>query len=112
MPTYEYVCRSCGHQFEKFQSMKDEPVKACPKCRRRQAKRKIGMGAGIIFKGSGFYETDYKKPSRQKKEGAEGKSEGDSSSKSEGKSEGSSESKSSKDTGSGDSSGGSEKNKT
>ena len=119
MPTYEYVCRSCGHEFEKFQSMKDDPVKSCPACRRRQVKRKIGVGAGVIFKGSGFYETDYKnkKPSGEKKEGSsEGKSEGDSSSKSESKSssksEGSSGSKSSKDKGSGASSGGSKKAET
>ncbi len=59
MPTYEYECTKCGHQFEKFQSMKDEPLKRCPKCRCK-VKRLLGTGAGIIFKGSGFYQTDYR----------------------------------------------------
>lgn len=90
MPTYEYVCPPCGHEFEKFQSMTDEPVKVCPACRKRQVKRKIGMGAGLIFKGSGFYETDYKQAGRKKEtESSEAKSEskpeGASSSQSEGK---------------------------
>jgi putative FmdB family regulatory protein len=62
MPTYEYVCTECQHEFEAFQSMKDEPLKTCPACHRPSIKRKIGGGAGLIFKGSGFYITDYKKP--------------------------------------------------
>ncbi len=63
MPTYEYKCKECGHSFEVFQSMSAEPVKACPKCK-GEVKRLIGPGAGPIFKGSGFYQTDYKnKPS-------------------------------------------------
>ena len=60
MPTYEYECRKCGHQFEKFQSITAAPVKTCPKCRGKVA-RMLTTGAGIIFKGSGFYQTDYKK---------------------------------------------------
>lgn len=60
MPTYEYVCTKCHHEFEAFQSMKDRPLASCPACRRRSIKRKIGGGAGLIFKGSGFYITDYK----------------------------------------------------
>jgi putative FmdB family regulatory protein len=60
MPTYEYKCQECGHEFEKFQSMLEEPVKKCPVCKGR-VKRLIGTGAGLIFKGSGFYITDYKK---------------------------------------------------
>ena len=60
MPTYEYVCESCGSRLEKFQSMSEEPLKMCPECGGR-LKRVIGTGAGIIFKGNGFYETDYKK---------------------------------------------------
>ncbi|MDD2240682.1 MAG: zinc ribbon domain-containing protein [Kiritimatiellae bacterium] len=60
MPTYEYECRRCGHHFEKFQSIMAAPVKTCPKCRGRVA-RVVSGGAGIIFKGTGFYETDYKK---------------------------------------------------
>ncbi len=63
MPTYEYKCKQCGHIFEVFQSMTAEPVKTCPKCQ-GEVKRLIGAGAGPIFKGSGFYQTDYKnKPS-------------------------------------------------
>jgi len=71
MPTYEYECQKCGHRFELFQSITDKPRKSCPKCRGR-VKRLLGTGAGIIFKGSGFYSTDYRKPSyteAAKKEG-------------------------------------------
>jgi putative FmdB family regulatory protein len=59
MPTYEYECNSCGHNFEAFQNMSDEPVGECPECGGK-VKRLLGKGAGIIFKGSGFYATDYK----------------------------------------------------
>ena len=62
MPTYEYECQKCGHHFELYQSIKDAPKRACPKCRGR-VKRLLGTGAGLIFKGSGFYVTDYRKPS-------------------------------------------------
>ena len=62
MPTYEYECESCQHVFERFQPMGSDPVKTCPECRKRRVRRLIGSGAGIIFKGSGFYETDYRKP--------------------------------------------------
>ncbi len=62
MPTYEYKCLSCGHRFEIFQKMSDEPIKVCPECG-GEVKRLIGGGAGLIFKGSGFYITDYKKNS-------------------------------------------------
>ncbi len=62
MPTYEYECRKCGHQFEKYQSILAEPLKTCPKCKGKVA-RVVSGGAGIIFKGSGFYQTDYKKTS-------------------------------------------------
>lgn len=61
MPTYEYECQKCHHRFELFQSIKDAPKKICPKCRGR-VKRLMGTGAGLIFKGSGFYSTDYRKP--------------------------------------------------
>lgn len=60
MPTYDYTCTKCGHEWEAFQSMKDEPLKSCPDCKKRSAKRMIGGGAGLIFKGTGFYITDYK----------------------------------------------------
>lgn len=72
MPTYEYKCLNCGHTFEVFQSMSAEPVKECPKCK-GPVKRLIGSGLSPIFKGSGFYQTDYKNntskpPAIQKKE--------------------------------------------
>lgn len=59
MPTYEYECQKCNHRFEKFQSITEAPVKTCPKCKGR-VKRLLGTGSGIIFKGSGFYATDYR----------------------------------------------------
>ena len=62
MPTYEYECTKCGLRFEKFQSMTAEPLKRCPECRSK-VHRLLGTGAGIIFKGSGFYQTDYRSDS-------------------------------------------------
>lgn len=63
MPTYQYECDACGHEFEFLQSMADKKLKKCPECKKMKLHRLIGSGAGIIFKGSGFYETDYKKKS-------------------------------------------------
>ena len=60
MPTYEYECTACGHRFEIFQSMTEKPKRKCPSCLRLKARRLIGAGAGIIFRGSGFYCTDYR----------------------------------------------------
>ena len=60
MPTYEYLCPKCDYAFEQFQSMNDAPLKKCPKCKKAGVKRLIGGGAGLIFKGAGFYITDYK----------------------------------------------------
>lgn len=60
MPTYEYRCSACGHTFEKFQSITAEPIRQCPECGKKKVNRLIGTGAGIIFKGSGFYITDYR----------------------------------------------------
>ena len=60
MPTYEYVCDACEHEFEEFQSMSAKHLKKCPECGKSKLRRLIGTGAGIIFKGSGFYETDYR----------------------------------------------------
>jgi putative FmdB family regulatory protein len=60
MPTYEYECTKCGHSFEVSQKMSDEPLKSCPKCN-KEVKRLISGGSGVIFKGPGFYATDYRK---------------------------------------------------
>lgn len=65
MPTYEYACQKCRHEFEQFQSIKDEPLKRCPKCRGKVV-RKIGTGGGLLFKGSGFYITDYRSENYKK----------------------------------------------
>ena len=61
MPTYEYECRECGHQLEEFQGINAAPLKKCPACGRLKLRRLLGAGAGIIFKGSGFYQTDYRR---------------------------------------------------
>jgi putative FmdB family regulatory protein len=66
MPTYDYICQACGHDLDIFQSMADSPKRKCPKCGKLKLKRQIGMGAGILFKGSGFYETDYRSDSYNK----------------------------------------------
>ncbi len=73
MPTYEYVCRACRHEFERFQPITSSPVRTCPKCGRKRVERKIGIGAAVLFKGGGFYETDYRSESYRKTEEAEKK---------------------------------------
>jgi putative FmdB family regulatory protein len=73
MPTYEYVCTKCGHEMEAFQPMKDAPLKVCPACKGRTLKRQVGGGAGLIFKGTGFYITDYKKKSGTKPDAGDAK---------------------------------------
>ena len=60
MPTYDYVCLACKHRLEIFQSMSESPKKKCPKCSKQKLQRQIGAGAAILFKGSGFYQTDYR----------------------------------------------------
>jgi len=67
MPTYDYKCLECAHTFEAFQKMNDKPLEKCPKCGGK-VKRLIGAGSGPIFKGSGFYQTDYKNADKQKSE--------------------------------------------
>jgi len=71
MPTYDYMCESCGYEFEQFQSITAKPLCKCPKCSKRKLKRLIGAGAGVIFKGSGFYQTDYRTDSYKKGKKAE-----------------------------------------
>lgn len=63
MPTYEYQCEACKHRFEELQSFKDAPLKKCPKCKKNKLERLLGTGAAVIFKGSGFYQTDYRSES-------------------------------------------------
>ncbi len=79
MPTYEYECTACAHRFEAFQAITAAPLKRCPKCRRK-VRRVPGPGAGVIFKGSGFYVTDYRSPSykeaAKKESGSAAKPEG------------------------------------
>jgi len=82
MPTYDYQCQDCGYTFEVFQSMTAGKLRKCPRCRGK-LKRLLGTGAGIIFKGSGFYETDYRSPSyregekREKSEEKKGEKKGE-----------------------------------
>ena len=66
MPTYGYACEKCGHEFDEFQSIMAKPLRKCPECSKMALKRLIGAGAAIIFKGSGFYETDYRSDSYKK----------------------------------------------
>lgn len=100
MPTYEYQCDACGHAYELFQSITAKPVKKCPACGRARARRLIGAGASIIFRGSGFYQTDYRSENYKKAAKAEADAaSGGKKDKKESASDGSSPSKSS--TGSG-----------
>ena len=81
MPTYEYYCKACEFEFEEFQSIAAEPITVCPKCKKPGVVRKISGGSGLIFKGSGFYITDYKnKKAAKGKQKSEGKSESKSKS--------------------------------
>ena len=66
MPTYDYRCDACGHEFEEFQYIKESPLKKCPECKKMKLRRLIGPGAAIVFKGSGFYQTDYRSESYKK----------------------------------------------
>lgn len=89
MPTYDYVCDGCGHAYELFQSMTDSVKKTCPKCGKKKLRRLIGAGGAIVFKGSGFYKTDYRSESYKKGAAADsgGKSEGGSKKSDGGKSD-------------------------
>jgi putative FmdB family regulatory protein len=88
MPTYDYHCDACEHEFELFQSIKAEPEKKCPACGKKKLRRLIGPGAAIVFKGSGFYKTDYRSESYKKAAAADKTS--STSSSSAGKDSGSS----------------------
>ena len=84
MPTYEYKCNACGHAFEAFQSMSENPVQICPACGKPSVQRLISAGAGLLFKGSGFYITDHRSESYKKaakKDNGSSKPEGKSESK-------------------------------
>ena len=63
MPTYEYECDACNHKFDEYQSFSAEPLKKCPQCGKRKLRRLFGIGAAVLFKGSGFYQTDYRSES-------------------------------------------------
>lgn len=93
MPTYDYICDACQHEFEAFESIKADPQKVCPECHKESLRRKLGTGAAILFKGSGFYQTDYRSDSYKKAAKADKPS--DSSSSSSTKSDSSSSSPSS-----------------
>jgi putative FmdB family regulatory protein len=71
MPTYEYICEDCGHEFEQFQGITARALRKCPECGKPSLNRLIGVGSGIIFKGSGFYATDYRSESYEKAEKSE-----------------------------------------
>ena len=88
MPTYDYECAKCGHTFDAFQNMSDDPLKKCPECGQKSLKRLIGGGLGVIFKGSGFYVTDSrssgggsKSPSKTSESTSDTKPSGDSEKK-------------------------------
>ena len=83
MPTYDYECKACDHKWEVFHSIKAKPIRKCPECGKLKANRKIGAGAGILFKGSGFYETDYRSSSYKKEAAADKKAQTKSSTKKE-----------------------------
>lgn len=102
VPTYEYECDACGHRFEIFQKMGSPAQQSCPACKKRRLRRLIGSGAGIIFKGSGFYETDYRSESYKQAAAAdrsadapkEGSAQGESSKESRSKTDSATESRS------------------
>ena len=84
MPTYDYSCDACEHEFEVFESITAEPQTKCPKCKKKKLRRLFGAGAGLVFKGSGFYQTDYRSESYKKSAAADKPAESSSSSSSGG----------------------------
>lgn len=98
MPTYEYRCKACGHEFEEFQSITAPVLKKCPSCAKLKLERLIGIGSAVMFKGGGFYETDYRSESykaaaKADSDASKPKSDSDSGSKGESKSESKSDAK-------------------
>jgi putative FmdB family regulatory protein len=93
MPTYDYKCKACEHELEIFQSMSDAVKRKCPRCGKNGLERKIGLGAAVLFKGSGFYQTDYRSASYKKAAESDKSPESKSESKSETKAESKPESK-------------------
>ncbi len=87
MPTYDYECDACGHEFELFQSFSEPVKRKCPKCSKLKLRRLFGTGAAVVFKGSGFYQTDYRSESYKKGAEKEKKSKEKSAEKSSGKSD-------------------------
>ena len=83
MPTYDYECAECEHAFEMFQQITEDPISTCPSCGKDRVQRLIGTGAAILFKGSGFYQTDYRSKDYKSKKEAETKSEGNGTKKAE-----------------------------
>lgn len=71
MPTYDYRCQACGHEFEDFHSISQPALRKCPKCKKPKLERLIGSGAGILFKGGGFYQTDYRSESYKRDESSD-----------------------------------------
>ena len=90
MPTYDYRCTGCDHEFERFQSMSDKLLRKCPECGELKLKRLIGSGGAVIFKGSGFYQTDYRSESYKKAAEADKKKQETKSGKKDAKKEGTS----------------------
>jgi putative FmdB family regulatory protein len=87
MPTYEYECDACGHEFELFQSITDSVKRKCPECGKLKLRRLFGTGGAIVFKGSGFYQTDYRSESYKKQAKEDRKASESSSDSKSGKSE-------------------------
>jgi putative FmdB family regulatory protein len=83
MPTYDYECDACGHRFELFQSISADPERRCPACKKLKLRRLIGTGAAVVFKGSGFYQTDYRSDSYKKSAAADSGSSSSGSSSTE-----------------------------
>ncbi|MDH3590972.1 MAG: zinc ribbon domain-containing protein [Planctomycetota bacterium] len=103
MPTYDYRCDACGHTMDAFQGIKDDALADCPECNEPKLRRLIGSGAGIIFKGSGFYETDYKRSRTSSNDGGSSDKSGEDKSGSSDSSKSSDKKSSSSGSGSGSS---------